>query len=912
MPPPAPSLTKPRPSVRRLGRNKTFTGIPASPPPTQPPPQPAAIESTDKCCESPKHEILDGCLVCLNCGTQLSENNIVAEVTFGESSTGRAEVQGGYISQDARHANTLGSQANRRLGGSTRETREETKENGRNELRQMCIQLNINRQIEDMANVIWGLASANNFIQGRRTNEVAAACLYAACRREENNTVMLMDIAETQTVNVFSLGDIYKEMTKVLYLRQSHNVKVLMEIEPLIMKYCQRLEFGDKTREVAADAARIIRRMKRDWMVTGRHPAGLCGACIILAARMNNFRRTVREVVYIVKVSNITINSRLQEFKNTRSSTMSVQDFRVNGLRLKYAHDPPSVNAANIRQNRLEAHLKKRMARLEQRNTEDISDTTSSASRAPSEAASDTAEVGDTATQATTEIPAPASTEQAAASDAVSLPSLVVPAKRKRNSTRTNDTISQQQNAPLPTPESSQAQPTVSESSPSTTSQSPPAQDTRRDADGFVIPALPSSQSQLDSTTAPKKRGRKPQPIIRFTEADFASENELEYDIKSILQDADCVSARDDAEREKLNARAAQTAQEQRSIASQIVTDRLLAQGRTTSHISDSEIISPDEFDDDPEVANALLDEDAVKVKEAIWLRDNEDWLRAQQAKALRQELEKAEGRADKKKKKRKRSKMGDGTVLEGSPVTSPADATARMLNKRAPPAFSKNIDYEALNRIYDGVKAGRDEREGSVVSSTASEVSTATGRSRASSVTSSVVGKKRVQIGEASWVEEREEDVSLGKAMSRKEEKAALKRVRQASGEEVGKRKKRRTSSSAGSTGRRGSATPTPDHEVEELANSVEEPVQEPVVPTTETSQQDGELNRPIEIADNGGEEDEDDEDDEVEEEAYDSDNAWGNQSGGEDDYGDVEPGEDDFAADVDGDEDVYGTGMF
>lgn len=38
------------------------------------------------------------------------------------------------------------------------------------------------------------------------------------------------------------------------------------------------LEFGDKTREVSMTALRLVQRMKRDWMHTGRRPSGLCGA----------------------------------------------------------------------------------------------------------------------------------------------------------------------------------------------------------------------------------------------------------------------------------------------------------------------------------------------------------------------------------------------------------------------------------------------------------------------------------------------------------------------------------------------------------------------------------------------------------------------------------------------------------
>ena len=94
------------------------------------------------------------------------------------------------------------------------------------------------------------------------------------------------------------------------------------------------------TEQVAQDAARLVQRMDRDWMTTGRRPSGICGACLILAARMNNFRRTVREVVYVVKVADMTINKRLEEFKCTESSSLTVEQFRI--INLEKGHDPPA------------------------------------------------------------------------------------------------------------------------------------------------------------------------------------------------------------------------------------------------------------------------------------------------------------------------------------------------------------------------------------------------------------------------------------------------------------------------------------------------------------------------------------------------------------------------------------------
>jgi len=55
---------------------------------------------------------------------------------------------------------------------------------------------------------------------------------------------------------------------------------------------------------------------------------------------MNNFRRSVREVVYVVKVADLTIQKRLDEFKDTKSGDLTVEEFR--NIWLEQAHDPPS------------------------------------------------------------------------------------------------------------------------------------------------------------------------------------------------------------------------------------------------------------------------------------------------------------------------------------------------------------------------------------------------------------------------------------------------------------------------------------------------------------------------------------------------------------------------------------------
>ena len=75
-------------------------------------------------------------------------------------------------------------------------------------------------------------------------------------------------------------------------------------------------------------------------MTKGRRPAGICGAALLLAARMNNFRRSVEEIVQVVKIADTTLKKRLDEFKKTPSGSLTLADFRT--VWLDEEMDPPA------------------------------------------------------------------------------------------------------------------------------------------------------------------------------------------------------------------------------------------------------------------------------------------------------------------------------------------------------------------------------------------------------------------------------------------------------------------------------------------------------------------------------------------------------------------------------------------
>ncbi|KAK9370723.1 Brf1-like TBP-binding domain-containing protein [Lipomyces kononenkoae] len=292
-----------------------------------------------------------GDICCTTCAVVLEDSQIVAEVTFGETTSGAAIVHGKFIGADQSYARGSGGF---RKNGSW-ESREQTLANGKRRIMNLAHALKLPEFIGEAANRWFQLAVTHNFVQGRRSQYVVAACLYVACRQQET-THMLIDFADLLQVSVFAIGATYLKLVKVL------QIKKIPLIDPsiYIQRFAVKLEFGSETRKVMNDAVRLVQRMGKDWLHQGRRPAGVAGACILVAARMNNFRRSKAEIVHVAKVAEDTIQRRLDEFKLTAAGALTVQDFR--GTNIESEADPPSFTKHRKREL---AELREREAKLQ-------------------------------------------------------------------------------------------------------------------------------------------------------------------------------------------------------------------------------------------------------------------------------------------------------------------------------------------------------------------------------------------------------------------------------------------------------------------------------------------------------------------------------------------------------------------
>ncbi|KAL2863656.1 transcription factor TFIIIB subunit BRF1 [Aspergillus lucknowensis] len=600
---PIPPRVGPKPPVGRLASLKPPSANAIKRPQPVARPQPSRPTTThpktttcpNPGCPAPHIIEDDGQKVCSGCGTVVSEANIVSEVTFGETASGAAIVQGAFVGEDQTHVRSFGPGFQR---GGTMESREITEQNGNRYINQLARALTIPESASKAAGQVFKLAVGLNFIQGRRTKTVAAVCLYIACRRQDGNTVMLIDFADVLMINVFKLGRTYKALLDEL--RLGGNVFLMNPIDPesLIYRFAKQLEFGSSTMQVASEAVRIVQRMNRDWMTTGRRPAGICGAALILAARMNNFRRTVREVVYVVKVTEITISQRLNEFSSTESGELTVDQFR--SVQLENSHDPPSFTRA-------------REGRKPARNVK----------------------------------------------------------------TKAADTAAEIQGG-----EETEAN-----------------QPRRIDADGFAIPTLP-----IDPALTQTGNGTQ---TASTTTTVLEAEERPSLAVKARLkgrQKLPSPSPEQVASEEALEEEMAEYLAKGSNMIESIEGGSTVQPKKV---VSDNPEIDEAEFESDPEVSNCLLTAAEVEIKERIWVHENKEYLRTQQAKALKRALAESDApRGDRKPRKR----QGDGRSTRAS---TPAEATRRMLERRG---FSKKINYRLLETLFgddggseEGAKAKED-----------------------------------------------------------------------------------------------------------------------------------------------------------------------------------------------------------
>ncbi|ORM41351.1 Transcription factor IIIB 90 kDa subunit [Babesia sp. Xinjiang] len=268
------------------------------------------IESCCKYCGSDQIETCkqQGELVCRNCGAVLQENNVIEAVQYAENPAGNSTLIGRFVPTGG---GGMGS-----LKYSSSQTLDQLVKRGEQNIQRTACHLNISSELVTKATRIYSLAVQRNFTMGRNNKHVACCCLYTACRRFKA-PYLLIDFADVLQVPVKIIGQVFMKLVRMLHLE-------VPNVDPSIFfeRFANELQIKEKVDQIITTGVRVIQAMRRDWLCTGRRPTGLCGAALVVAARVHGVPLNAEAVASVVRISHPTIMKRLSEFRSTSTARL--------------------------------------------------------------------------------------------------------------------------------------------------------------------------------------------------------------------------------------------------------------------------------------------------------------------------------------------------------------------------------------------------------------------------------------------------------------------------------------------------------------------------------------------------------------------------------------------------------------
>ena len=281
-----------------------------------------------KKCVNVHKDPITGNMLCSDCGAVIQESQMVDDLEFDENQNVVGTFVGNKFAFYSRGNNGL----NQMVDSSQRNLTETYKL-----MDKYSNILTISDDVRDKAKSLYITASNKKFTQGRKKELIVGALLYLACRLNKTSH-LLIDFSFALKINLFKIGLIYIKLVKIL----DENIPL---IDPSIFmrRYIIKFNFGNKAKEVEEVAFKILECMDRNWITCGRRPVGICGACILISAKLHNLNIDINNIAKVVHVCPKTIFNRIEEFSLTRIASMTKEEFEIFKISDFYpGADPPA------------------------------------------------------------------------------------------------------------------------------------------------------------------------------------------------------------------------------------------------------------------------------------------------------------------------------------------------------------------------------------------------------------------------------------------------------------------------------------------------------------------------------------------------------------------------------------------
>lgn len=265
----------------------------------------------------------------MQCGCVLEDIAFSTDVAFQKDAAGESTVVGQFVNESG-VARGIGRIHGGRVYAYQADSHERAQQRGRHDIAHLVDQLSIRPREEtiESSHRLYKLALQRGFTRGRRTNQVAAACLYLVCR-QDSKPFLLIDFSDALQVNVFTLGAVFLQLAKLLRLEEHPLFSKPVDPSLYIHRFADRMNFPSREvmNRVAGTAMRLVASMKRDWIQTGRRPSGVCGAALYIASHLHGYAKAKRDVVDVVHIGEHTLAKRLTEFTATEAGALTKKQF---------------------------------------------------------------------------------------------------------------------------------------------------------------------------------------------------------------------------------------------------------------------------------------------------------------------------------------------------------------------------------------------------------------------------------------------------------------------------------------------------------------------------------------------------------------------------------------------------------
>ena len=172
------------------------------------------------------------------------------------------------------------------------------------ELDRMASNLDLQKNLRESSAKIYRDAVGAHLIRGRSIEGVAAASLYAACRRFKVPRT-LNEIAEVARVDKKEIGRSFRFISRELEL----NLNPTKALD-FLTRFISELELSTDCQKTAK---KIIKMAELRGLTSGRGPTGLCAAAIYTASILTKERRTQRKIAKVSQVTEVTVRNRFSE-----------------------------------------------------------------------------------------------------------------------------------------------------------------------------------------------------------------------------------------------------------------------------------------------------------------------------------------------------------------------------------------------------------------------------------------------------------------------------------------------------------------------------------------------------------------------------------------------------------------------